>query len=83
LNLLLERHASQESIHRFAADDAIVVIVATTLCARDKVLDARIRFRKRILAEEAQVSLREHQPVKRSGRHGLLTFAFCRAARSA
>jgi hypothetical protein len=53
LDLLLQRHASEERVQRPTARNAIVVVVATAIRARNEMLDTCVGLRQGFLAEKA------------------------------
>jgi hypothetical protein len=62
---LLETHATEHSVERFAAGNTVLVMITPTVGRSHKVLDAGIGRRQYVVAEEASTSLGEQQSFNR------------------
>ena len=61
LQLFLQRHPPEETIQGHAVGDAVFVAVNATVCERNEMLDACLRFLQGLSTKEAASSLGEHK----------------------
>lgn len=69
LDLLFQRHATEQRVERFAAGNTVVVAVAAAVFAGHEMFNARIRTGQRLRTEEAQPALSKEQPFDGLGWH--------------